>query len=111
MLTWLAPPRSATRTAASTMRSWFSAGRRAISRVLSEQPCGLTTVRLSSYPQAYGCKGEAMQAAVVDRYGAPEVVRVAEVPRPSPRAGEVLVQVRAVAVTSAEARIRAARFP
>ena len=52
-----------------------------------------------------------MQAAVVDRYGAPEVVRVAEVPGPSPRAGEVLVQVRAVAVTSADARIRAARFP
>lgn len=52
-----------------------------------------------------------MQAAVVDKYGAPEVVRVAEVPRPSPRAGEVLVRVAAVAVTSADARIRAARFP
>lgn len=52
-----------------------------------------------------------MRAAVVDRYGAPEVVRVAEVPRPVPRADEVLVRVRAVAVTSGDARIRAARFP
>ena len=52
-----------------------------------------------------------MRAAVVDRYGAPEVVRVAEVARPEPRSGEVLVLVRAVAVTSGDARIRGARFP
>lgn len=52
-----------------------------------------------------------MQAAVVDRYGAPEVVRVAEVPRPQPRADEVLVRVKAAAVTSADSRIRGARFP
>lgn len=52
-----------------------------------------------------------MRAAVVERYGSPEVVRVTEVPRPVPRAGGVLVRVRAVAVTSADARIRAARFP
>ncbi|WP_331728176.1 NAD(P)-dependent alcohol dehydrogenase [Streptomyces sp. NBC_00158] len=52
-----------------------------------------------------------MQAAVVDRYGAPDVVRIGEVPRPAPRKGEVLVRVRAVAVTSADSRIRGARFP
>lgn len=52
-----------------------------------------------------------MQAAVVNRYGAPEVVCVAEVPRPAPRADEVLVRVKAVAVTSADSRIRGARFP
>ncbi len=52
-----------------------------------------------------------MRAAVVERYGGPELVRVAEVstPRPGPR--QVLVRVRAVAVTSGDARIRAARFP
>lgn len=48
---------------------------------------------------------------MVDRYGPPEVVRVADVPRPDPRAGEVLVRVHSVAVTSGDARIRAARFP
>lgn len=52
-----------------------------------------------------------MRAAVVDGYGPPEVVRVVEVPRPVPRAHEVLVQVASAAVTSADARIRAARFP
>jgi NADPH:quinone reductase-like Zn-dependent oxidoreductase len=52
-----------------------------------------------------------MRAAVVDRYGPPEVVRVAEVPRPEPGAGAVLVRVKAVAVTSADSRIRGARFP
>ena len=52
-----------------------------------------------------------MRAAVIDRYGPPGVVRVAEVPTPTPRAGEVRVRVRAAAVTSGDARIRAARFP
>lgn len=52
-----------------------------------------------------------MLAAVVDRYGAPEVVRIAEVPTPVPRPDEVLVRVRSAAVTSADARIRSASFP
>lgn len=52
-----------------------------------------------------------MRAAIVDRYGGPEVVRVTEVDPPEPDAGGVLVRVRAAAVTSGDARIRAARFP
>ncbi|MFF8837599.1 NAD(P)-dependent alcohol dehydrogenase [Streptomyces sp. NPDC015130] len=52
-----------------------------------------------------------MRAAVVDRYGTPDVVRISEVPRPAPRADEVLVRVKAAAVTSADSRIRGARFP
>lgn len=52
-----------------------------------------------------------MRAAVVEQYGPPEVVQVADVARPEPRAGEVLVRVRAAAVTSADARLRGARFP
>lgn len=52
-----------------------------------------------------------MRAAVVDRYGPPEVVRLADVPAPVPRAGEVLVRVVATAVTAGDARIRGARFP
>jgi NADPH:quinone reductase-like Zn-dependent oxidoreductase len=52
-----------------------------------------------------------MRAAVNDRYGPPEVVQVVEVPRPVPADGEVLVRVVAAAVTSGDARIRAARFP
>lgn len=52
-----------------------------------------------------------MKAAVCGRYGGPETVRVVNVPRPEPGAGEVLVRVKAAAVTSGDARIRAARFP
>ncbi|WP_116947098.1 NAD(P)-dependent alcohol dehydrogenase [Jiangella endophytica] len=52
-----------------------------------------------------------MKAAVIDRYGPPDVVRVADVPRPEPKPGQVLVRVHAAAVTSGDARLRAARFP
>jgi NADPH:quinone reductase-like Zn-dependent oxidoreductase len=52
-----------------------------------------------------------MRAAVVDRYGPPEVVRVVDVPMPAPRSGEVLVRVSAAAVTAGDSRIRGARFP
>lgn len=52
-----------------------------------------------------------MRAAVVERYGEPDVVRVAEVPQPEPGPDEVVVRVVAAAVTSGDARIRAARFP
>ena len=52
-----------------------------------------------------------MRAAVLDRYGPPEVVRVAEVPRPRAGSGELLVRVLATPVTSGDARIRGARFP
>lgn len=52
-----------------------------------------------------------MRAAVVTRYGPPEVVRIQDVSVPEPRPGEVRVQVTAAAVSSGDARIRAARFP
>ena len=52
-----------------------------------------------------------MRAVVVNRYGPPEVARVEDVKEPSPRPGEVLVEVRAAAMTAGDARIRGARFP
>ena len=52
-----------------------------------------------------------MRAVAVERYGPPDVARIVEVPRPVPRKGEVVVRVVAAPVTSADARIRAARFP
>ena len=52
-----------------------------------------------------------MRAVVVDRYGPPDVARVVEVPKPTPRKDEVLVRVVAAAVTSGDARIRGAKFP
>ena len=55
--------------------------------------------------------GLTMRAAVIDRYGPPDVVRIASVPRPSFGDGQLLVRVLAAPVTSADARIRGARFP
>lgn len=52
-----------------------------------------------------------MRAAVVNRYGPPDVVRVEDVPDPVPHSRQVLVRVHAAAVSSGDARIRAARFP
>ncbi len=52
-----------------------------------------------------------MRAAIVDRYGPPEIVHVAEVRRPRPARREVLVRVHATAITAGDARIRGARFP
>lgn len=52
-----------------------------------------------------------MKAAVISAYGAPEALHVKELERPRIKSGEVLIRVRAVAVTSADSRIRAARFP
>lgn len=52
-----------------------------------------------------------MRAAVVERYGPPDVVRVVEVATPRPRPGQALVRVAAAPVTSGDARIRGARFP
>jgi NADPH:quinone reductase-like Zn-dependent oxidoreductase len=52
-----------------------------------------------------------MRAAVVTRYGPPEVVEVRDMPDPVARRGQVLVRVRVAAVTSADDRIRSATFP
>jgi NADPH:quinone reductase-like Zn-dependent oxidoreductase len=52
-----------------------------------------------------------MRAAVTEKYGPPELVRVQEAAPPEPKAKEVLVRVEAAAVTSGDARIRGARFP
>lgn len=52
-----------------------------------------------------------MRAALVTRYGSPEVVRVADVPRPAPKPGEILVRVRATTVSSGDARVRSITVP
>src|SRR6266571_5891184 len=49
-----------------------------------------------------------MRAVVYDRYGPPDVLRLEEVERPVPKEDEVLVRVRAVAVTRADCATREA---
>jgi NADPH:quinone reductase-like Zn-dependent oxidoreductase len=47
-----------------------------------------------------------MKAVVCDRYGPPEVLKLAEVEKPAPKANQVLVKVMATAVNSADVRVR-----
>jgi NADPH:quinone reductase-like Zn-dependent oxidoreductase len=49
-----------------------------------------------------------VKAAVRDRYGPPEVVRVGEVDRPVPKDGELLVKVQATTVNRTDCGVRAA---
>ena len=48
-----------------------------------------------------------MKAVVHDRYGPPEVLRIEDVPKPTPAPDEVLVRVRATGVTRSDAHLRA----
>lgn len=52
-----------------------------------------------------------MKSIVFSRYGPPEVLQVREVAEPKPRDGDLLIQVMATTVTSADARVRAMRMP
>ena len=49
-----------------------------------------------------------MRAVVYDRYGPPDVLRIEDVERPVPKGDEVLVKIRAVAVTRADCATREA---
>ena len=52
-----------------------------------------------------------MRAAVIDRYGPPDVVQIREVPKPVPADNEILVRITATTVNSGDARVRALRVP
>jgi NADPH:quinone reductase-like Zn-dependent oxidoreductase len=52
-----------------------------------------------------------MKAAVYRRYGPPDVVRIADVPRPVPGTRDVLIKVRATTVTAGDSRLRSGNVP
>ncbi len=49
-----------------------------------------------------------MKAVICTGYGSPEVLQIQEVPTPTPKDNEVLIQIIATAVNSGEVRIRKA---
>ncbi len=52
----------------------------------------------------------AMRAVVIDRYGGPEVLRQATVPRPVPTRGQVLVRTRFIGVNPKDVIVRKGKF-
>ena len=54
--------------------------------------------------------GIKMQAARVHDYGGPEVLVVEQAPRPEPKAGEVLIRVKAAGVNPADWKIRGGAY-
>ena len=54
---------------------------------------------------------QTMRAFVYRRYGGPDVVELAEVPKPVPRDNEVLVRLHATTVTSGDWRVRTLHVP
>lgn len=60
---------------------------------------------------AVASTGDRMAALVCERYGAPEVLKFVEQPRPSPRKDEVLIRVLASTITSGDRRVRSLDMP
>lgn len=52
-----------------------------------------------------------MKAAVYNTYGPPEVLQITDIPKPAPRANEVLVRVKATTVTIGDCRMRGFNVP
>ena len=51
-----------------------------------------------------------MEAIVYSNYGSPDVLQIAEVPKPAPKDGEVLIRVRAAEATKSDCEMRSFKY-
>ena len=51
-----------------------------------------------------------MKAAIYQQFGPPEVLHIHELPRPSPKANEILIKIQATTVTAEDPRQRSGKF-
>ncbi len=51
-----------------------------------------------------------MKVIAYERYGPPPVLQLKEIPKPSPKAGEILIRVRAAEATKSDCELRSFRF-
>jgi NADPH:quinone reductase-like Zn-dependent oxidoreductase len=51
-----------------------------------------------------------MRAMVMDRYGGPDVLRLADLPMPAPAEGQALIEIKAAAINPADCKWRSGRF-
>ena len=52
-----------------------------------------------------------MKAVICTKYGPPEVLKVKEVQKPTPKKNEVCIKVVATAVTASDTNVRGAKIP
>jgi len=52
-----------------------------------------------------------MRAAIYEKYGPPEVIKIVELDKPKPKANEVLIKVYSSTVTSGDVKLRSSDFP
>lgn len=52
-----------------------------------------------------------MKAIVYKKYGPPEVLHIADVEKPIPKANEILIRIKAAEATKADCEMRSFHFP